>query len=122
MDFGPRRPVGNRQHRRVTATTTRGVERAERKQTPCGLGGERIRFGVLIHNASHSRPSDDAEQDEKRGGNGDQHAEQVGRDGVVEYSARLPDGGTVTVDSNLDDAVMKRVLDSLYVRVVSEGS
>ena len=43
-------------------------------------------------------------------------AAQVGREGVVEYSTRLGDGRTVTVDSDLDDDTMRRVLESLYFR------
>jgi len=43
-------------------------------------------------------------------------AAQVFREGVVEYSARLPDGRTVSVDSDLDADVMRRVLESLLLR------
>lgn len=43
-------------------------------------------------------------------------AAQVGRAGVVEYSARLADGRTVTVDSDLDPRVIERVLAALYLR------
>ena len=41
---------------------------------------------------------------------------QVGRPGVVEFSTRLEDGRTVTVDSGLDIETMRRVLESLYLR------
>ncbi len=41
---------------------------------------------------------------------------QVGRPGVVDYSTRLDDGRTVTVDSDLDVETMRRVLDLLYLR------
>ena len=44
-------------------------------------------------------------------------AEQAGRKGVMEFSARLPDGRTVSVDSDLDADVMERVLESLYLRI-----
>lgn len=43
-------------------------------------------------------------------------AVQVGRAGVVEYSTRFEDGGTITVDSDLDADTMRRVLESLHVR------
>lgn len=41
---------------------------------------------------------------------------QVGRPGVVEFSTRLEDGRTVTIDSDLDDNTMRRVLESLHLR------
>ena len=40
-------------------------------------------------------------------------AAQVGQDGVVEYAIRLDDGRTVTVDSDMDEETMRRVLESL---------
>ena len=43
-------------------------------------------------------------------------AAQVGGDGVVEFSTRLEDGRTITLDSDLDEGTMRRVLDSLYFR------
>ncbi len=43
-------------------------------------------------------------------------AAQIGRAGVVEYSARLADGRTASVDSDLDADTMKPVLESLYLR------
>jgi hypothetical protein len=46
-------------------------------------------------------------------------AQQVGRAGVVEYSARLADGRTVSVDSDLEASVIERVLASLYLRTGS---
>lgn len=47
---------------------------------------------------------------------------QGGRGGIVEFSARLPDGRTVSVDGDLDADVMKRVLESLYLRAAPEES
>jgi hypothetical protein len=41
---------------------------------------------------------------------------QVGRPGVVEFSARLDDGRTVSIDSDLERATILRVLDSLSLR------
>jgi hypothetical protein len=41
---------------------------------------------------------------------------QVGRAGVVEYSSRLDDGRTVTVDTDLDRGTSLRVLESLILR------
>jgi hypothetical protein len=41
--------------------------------------------------------------------------EQVGRDGIVEYSRRLDDGRTVSIDSDLDQDTMRHVLDSVYL-------
>jgi hypothetical protein len=49
-------------------------------------------------------------------------AGQVGRPGVVEYSARLPDGRTASIDSDLDTDTMKRVLDSLQLRGPQDGA
>lgn len=49
------------------------------------------------------------------------NAARVGREGVVEYSTRLPDGRTVTVDSDLPADVMRRILESLYLRVTDTG-
>jgi hypothetical protein len=46
-------------------------------------------------------------------------AAQVGRAGVVEYSARLADGRTVSVDSDLEASAIERVLASLYLRTGS---
>jgi hypothetical protein len=46
-------------------------------------------------------------------------AAQVGRAGVVEYSARLADGRTVSVDSDLEASVIERVLALLYLRTGS---
>ena len=43
-------------------------------------------------------------------------AAQVGSDGVVEFSTRLEDGRTITVDSDLDEGTMRRILESLYSR------
>ena len=43
-------------------------------------------------------------------------AAQVGRPGVIEFSTRLEDGRTVTVDSDLDEDTMGRVLESLYLQ------
>jgi hypothetical protein len=43
-------------------------------------------------------------------------AAQTGRIGVVEYSARWPDGRTISVDSDLDSDLMVRVLESIAVR------
>ena len=43
-------------------------------------------------------------------------AAQVGSEGVVEYSTRLEDGRTVTIDSDLDEATMRRVLEALHLR------
>ena len=43
-------------------------------------------------------------------------AAQTGRAGVVEFSTRLDDGRTVSIDSDLDRATMLRVLDSLILR------
>jgi hypothetical protein len=42
-------------------------------------------------------------------------SEQVGRTGVVEYSTRLADGRTVSIDGDLDAGTMRRVLDSMYL-------
>lgn len=41
---------------------------------------------------------------------------QVGRPGVVEYSTRLDDGRTVTVDTDLDRATVFRILEALGLR------
>lgn len=49
-------------------------------------------------------------------------AAQVGREGVVEFSTRMPDGRTVTVDSDLPDDVVQRVLEALRVRAASGGA
>jgi len=35
---------------------------------------------------------------------------------VIEFSTRLEDGRTVTVDSDLDEDTMGRVLESLYLQ------
>jgi hypothetical protein len=48
-------------------------------------------------------------------------AEQVGRDGVVEYSTRLPDARTVSIDSDLDQDTMRHVLDSVYLHGPAES-
>ncbi|MCC6618165.1 MAG: hypothetical protein IT341_03890 [Chloroflexi bacterium] len=40
----------------------------------------------------------------------------LGRSGVAEYSARLPDGRTVSIDSNLGRADVERILESVCVR------
>jgi hypothetical protein len=48
-------------------------------------------------------------------------AEQVGRDGVVEYSRRLDDGRTVSIDSDLDQDTMRHVLDSVYLHIPTES-
>ena len=40
-------------------------------------------------------------------------AEQAGREGITAFSARMPDGHTVSVDGNLGADVMKHVLESL---------
>jgi hypothetical protein len=42
-------------------------------------------------------------------------SEQVGRTGVIEYSTRLADGRTVSIDGDLDAVTMRRVLDSMYL-------
>lgn len=42
-------------------------------------------------------------------------ATQVGSAGVVEYAARLDDGRTVTIDTDLDVDTMRRVLESLLL-------
>lgn len=49
-------------------------------------------------------------------------AAQIGRAGVVEYSARLADGRTASIDSDLDADTMKRVLEMLYLRGTRAGS
>lgn len=49
-------------------------------------------------------------------------AAQVGHDGVVEYAIRLDDGRTVTVDSDMDEETMRRVLESLYIGAASHPS
>jgi hypothetical protein len=41
---------------------------------------------------------------------------------ATEYSARMPDGRSVSVASNLDPATIQRILDSLYVRPASADS
>jgi len=43
-------------------------------------------------------------------------AARVGRAGVVEYSTRLEDGRTVSVDSDLDEETIRRVLESMVLR------
>jgi hypothetical protein len=48
-------------------------------------------------------------------------AAQVGRAGVVVARARLDDGRTVSIDSDLAPETMQRVLDSLYLRVAEGG-
>jgi hypothetical protein len=45
--------------------------------------------------------------------------EQIGHDGVVEYSTRLQDGRTATVDSDLDADTIRHVLDSMYLHPAS---
>lgn len=40
----------------------------------------------------------------------------LGRSGVAEYSARLPDGRTVSIDSDLGRADVERILESVCVR------
>lgn len=49
-------------------------------------------------------------------------AEQAGGDGVVEYSARLDDERTVSIDSDLDQDTMRHVLDSVYLHGPAESS
>lgn len=48
--------------------------------------------------------------------NGNDLSAQVGRDGVIEYSGRLPGGGTITVDSDLGADAMEVVLRSFCSR------
>ncbi|HET8776237.1 MAG TPA: hypothetical protein VFN76_01125 [Candidatus Limnocylindria bacterium] len=43
-------------------------------------------------------------------------AGQVGRPGVVEFSTRLDDGRTVSIDSDLGRDIMLRILESLVMR------
>lgn len=43
-------------------------------------------------------------------------AAQVGRAGVVEFSTRLDDGRTVSIDSDLERTMMLRILDALVLR------
>jgi hypothetical protein len=43
-------------------------------------------------------------------------ASQAGRPGVIDYSSRLADGRTVSIDTDLDDATMRRVLASVVIR------
>ncbi len=42
---------------------------------------------------------------------------QIGRAGVVEYSARLPDGRTVSIDTDVSGDDIERLLNSLCVRI-----
>lgn len=48
-------------------------------------------------------------------------ADQVGALNVVQYSARMPDGRTVSVDSDLAPDAMERILASLAVRDSGDG-
>jgi hypothetical protein len=47
--------------------------------------------------------------------------EQVGQQGVVEYATRLPDDRTVSVLSDLQPDVMRRILDSMQLRSDSDA-
>jgi hypothetical protein len=45
----------------------------------------------------------------------------AGRPGVTQYSRRLDDGRTVTIDTDLDDASMRRVLEGLVFRAAADS-